>query len=196
MSKEKLEDKLVEAGYQDLFFYGRDSTIEGIWQKGKNKKRLQRLIKRSGSSLHAKFLAAEVLREYNVPVKEKLKPFLAEAYVKALENTPDIGVYQLIANLWGFLYEDDDPGVLGQLVIELGPLTVPYLAKLLDNEEMPLYEGSSEATYGSSFGYRIKDFAAYYLSKILNIPIQFYRDLKERDAEIERFKKRNQQLYG
>ena len=59
---------------------------------------------------------------------------------------------------------------------------------LEDSNGLILYEGSQEATMGNSYQYRIKDIAAFYLSKITNIPIQFYQDFEKRDAEIERLK--------
>ncbi len=188
MTQEELEEKLVTAGYRNLFFYGREDPIEEIWNEGKNKRKLALLIKSATSSLLAKFLAAEVLREYNIPFGREIKKILPEAYVKALENAANFETYQLNANYWGFLYEENDPGDLGKQIIEFGQVAVPYLIKLLDNNETPIYEGSSEATLGSSYLYRIKDFAAFYLFKITNIPIQFYHDLKKRDAEIERYK--------
>jgi hypothetical protein len=36
------------------------------------------------------------------------------------------------------------------------------------------YQGSKEATIGNAYGYRIKDFAAYYIGRILGVPLKYY----------------------
>jgi hypothetical protein len=79
---------------------------------------------------------------------------------------------------------------LGKKVISFGKIALPFLVKLLDDDGTVFYEGSKEATIGNAYHYRIKDFAAFYISKITNNPIQFYKNYKDRDREIERLKKR------
>jgi hypothetical protein len=73
----------------------------------------------------------------------------------------------------------------------LGDPAVPALVRLLDNTGAPLtYAGSKEATVGNAYGYRIKDFAAYYLGRIRRIPVSFHSDVAERDQEIARLRQK------
>ncbi len=64
-----------------------------------------------------------------------------------------------------------------------------YIATLLlIASDTIFYEGSQEATTGGSLKYRVKDAAAFYLGKIAGIPVKFYEQNADRDAEIERLK--------
>lgn len=192
MSETNLEMKLINAGYAGLFLQGDMSLADTIWQKGKIKTKLEQIIFSESASGYGKFLAAEMLRKYKVGFKEADVPVLARVYSDMLKNT---GVkagkeVRLTANLWGFLYEMDDPGYLGRQLISFGNAAVPYLKELLEDEDPVLYEGSQEATLGNQYQYRIKDFAAFYLSKIMNIPVKFYQEIDKRDKETERLKEK------
>ena len=50
-------------------------------------------------------------------------------------------------------------------------------------------DGSKEATVGNGYQYRVKDFAAFYIAKIIDTPIAFHRDPADRDAAIEELRK-------
>lgn len=115
---------------------------------------------------------------------------MAEAYTYALRHTTTNheDFIHLNGNLWGFLYEKDDIGLLGEQFIIFGKTAVPHLIKLLDDTGKVLYDSSREATLGNAYQYRIKDFAAFYLSKIKNISIKFHQDFKESNEEFERLK--------
>lgn len=193
MSPLGLEKELVEAGYRHLFLRGEKSLADYIWQNGKNQRELKSIIKNPKSSLYAKFLAAELIRHFRLELDPKWYGILAEAYAYALANTSaDKGnIIHLNGNLWGLLYEENDTGYLGQQFIKFGDEAFPYLMNLLDDSDGKiLYEGSEEATIGNAYQYRIKDFAAFYLSKIKNIPIKFHQDFEKRDKEIEQLKMR------
>ncbi|HEX3045105.1 MAG TPA: hypothetical protein VHY08_10140 [Bacillota bacterium] len=81
-----------------------------------------------------------------------------------------------------------DYGALGAHLVETGLKAVPYLTKILGNQDTFFYKGSQEATLGNSLGFRVKDAAAYYISKVTGIPVKFYQQTADRDAEIERLK--------
>ena len=65
---------------------------------------------------------------------------------------------------------------------------VSELLNLLENEKRVYYAGSEEATLGHHYGYRVKDLAAYYISKIRNIPLELDEDPGKRDEAIGRLK--------
>lgn len=190
MDSQALEKKLIAIGYSKLFLSDA-KLLDSIWHDGRQQQHLLHIISTKESALDAKFLACEVLDYFKVKRIKENRKVLAASYVYALEQTSveKNSKLGLTANPWGFLYELDDSGYLGKKVISYGTLALPYLKKLLNNNETVLYEGSKEAILGNSYQYRIKDFAAFYCSKITNKPIQFYKDTKDRDAEIERFKK-------
>jgi hypothetical protein len=190
VSSQALAGELVETGYEGFFFYGDDSAIDDIWDEPGNPERLQALILDDAISWPARFLAAEILfaKKEDFPTPELLPP-LAAIYAHALAQTGvSMEDFYLPANIWGFLYELDDPGDAGQHFIDLGEAALPELIPLLDNEDHVLYEGSREATMGNEYNYRIKDFAAFYISKIKDIPIPFQPELEKRDREIEKLK--------
>lgn len=188
-----LDKRLTEIGYPRLFMSGDQNLAEKVWDNGNNKAKLLGIIQNKSCSLHARFLAAEILRYFKTLLNPDYFEVLAEAYAYALANTSaDKGnIFQLNGNLWGFLYEENDPGYLGQQFINFGDASVPHLIELLDdNDGRILYEGSKEATVGNAYGYRIKDFAAFYISQIKDIPVSFHQDFEKRDQEIETLKLR------
>jgi len=191
MTLPPLEQKLIDIGYQTLFLSGREVLTKDIWKSGDNQGELEQIAYSKESSLWGRFLAAEVLRHFKVEFKPEYTDLLCEAYVNALKETNMDGDdwNGLTANAWGFLYEHDHSGDVGKQLLLFGEPALPYLTELLNVEGIVLYEGSQEATIGNAYGYRIKDFAAFYISKISDLPIQFYQDIEERDREIERFKK-------
>lgn len=190
MNEKKLENQLLDAGYPGLFMFGSNSLVEGIWKNGNNKARLENIILSEASSTQAKFLAAEILGKFDYFPGTELNYILVKVYIEALRNTSENSdnKYGLNGNLWGFLYELDDLGFLGARIVHFNLQATPYLKDLLDDDGVVLYDGSREATVGNAYQYRIKDFAAFYLSKIKNIPVDFYQDFGQRDKEIERLK--------
>lgn len=191
MTLPPLEQKIIDIGYQTLFLSGSEVLKKDIWQSGDNQEELEQIAYSKESTLRGRFLAAEVLRHFKVEFKPEYTDLLSEAYVNALKETSlhDDDWWGLSANAWGFLYEHDHIGYVGKQLLLFGEPALPYLTELLDEERLVLYEGSQEATIGNAYRYRIKDFAAFYISKITHLPIQFYQDTEERDREIERFEK-------
>ena len=139
-----------------------------------------------------RFLASEVLFQIDKTYPDNdILVVLGEIYSNTLKRSGISNEVDLLpANAWGLLYEDDDVGFIGKRIIHIGNAAVPYLYELLNNEEGVLYEGSEEATIGNSYQYRIKDIAAFYIAKIKNIPITYYKEFDKRDKEIERLKAR------
>jgi hypothetical protein len=181
-----LAEKLATDYYGNFFNYlHQDAIIDEIWSQPNSKARLEGLIADVNVPMKARFLASQVLfKKHFTFVNNVGVETVAEILVHAFLNN-----YTGMANSWGFLYEENDAGLVGIHLILMGDETVPILAKLLDNDSPSmLYVGSQEATLGNSYQYRVKDFAAYYISKIKNIPIQYHREFDKRDAEIEKLK--------
>jgi hypothetical protein len=192
MKKDNVISLMVESGYRKLFLSGDNNLLDSIWQDGENMKSLKSIIAAKKNFQYAQFLAAEVLRYYSVDLDSKFYDNAAKAYTYVLKETSaDRGnSVRLNGNLWGLLYEENDSGQLGSQFVKFGEASIFHLKKLLnDNAGRILYEGSEEAVIGSGYQYRIKDFAAFYISKIRNIPVNFYQDFEDRDKEIERLKK-------
>ncbi len=191
MNVKELESRLIEIGYPGLFMHGEHNLADSIWEDGNNVKQLESIVLSTSTLSHARFLAAEVFRYFNIELDTQSYAILSEAYAYVLENTSaDRGnIVHLNGNLWGLLYEEDDVGYLGKQFIKFGNAAIPSLTRLLDDHaSRVLYEGSEEATIGNAYQYRIKDFAAFYISKIKNISIEFNQDFEQRDKEIERLK--------
>jgi hypothetical protein len=191
MDHSRLEAKMIETGYPQLMSSLSTDSANPFWGGGKHQELLQAIIADTGSSSGGRFLAAEVLRYQEVPLEEAHFPTLAQAYTEALASTSYAtdNPHQLDGNAWGLLYEDEQIGHLGAQLLAFGNAAVPYLLALLDDTHgQILYIGSEEATIGNAKRYRIKDMAAYFLSRITGTPIRFFPEPAERDAEIERFK--------
>jgi hypothetical protein len=198
MSQESIQTisaSLTDAGYTGLFLSGDRSLSDSIWQNGENRTSLEQIVKSSEYPDLARILASEVLYE-KVPdyPLEEWNSTLAYLYSQALALTGvETGGMQITGNQWGFMYHSDEAGVqdygaLGLHLMETGTTAIPHLTKLLDNTDTIFYEGSEEATLGNSLRYRVKDAAAYFIGKIAGIPVQFYDQPADRDAEIERLK--------
>ncbi len=192
---ETIARNLTDAGYSGLFLSGDRSLSNSIWQNGENRIYLEQIVQNSNYSDFARILASEVLYE-KVPdyPPQEWGETLAYLYSQALVLTGmETGGLQITGNLWGFMYHTDklgikDYGTLGTHLVNTGIKAIPYLTKLLDNSESIFYEGSQEATLWGSLKYRVKDAAAFYLGKIAGIPVKFYEQNVDRDAEIERLK--------
>ena len=187
--------KLIEAGYSGLFLSGRHNLADSIWRNGENRNYLEQIVQSSHYSDLARLWASEVLytKASDYPLEE-WDDILAYLYSQALAITGDkTANLQILGNQWGFMYHTDkfgikDYGPLGTHLVKTGPKAIPHLAKLLDDPGLIPYEGSRDATLGNSLAYRVKDAAAYYIGQITGIPVKFYKQTPDRDAEIERLK--------
>ena len=177
-----LANKLTDLGYIELFHRQGEDAIDSVWDEPGAPETLEDLAVDQHASRLANFLAAEVLfykrRDYPV---ERDKGRLASVYATALAQD-----FTQMANPWGLPGELD--GLAGQHFVALGEAAIPKLAQLLDNEAERHYAGSKEATLGNSFRYRVKDFAAFFMSEIEKVPFEVHEDPRARDTEIERLK--------
>ena len=185
-----LEDHLDTTSYTTLFLYTDQSTLDSIWQDGQSKKALFQIITHPRTYYFTKLKAAEILLHYKIFLPEETYPTLAHVYTQALaySSFEKSNYNNISGNAWGLLYESDHVGILGSRLLLLDTFaTLPLINLLNDSDAQILYEGSKEATMGNSYHYRVKDIAAFYLSKIHVIPITFYpKDLKKREEEIEK----------
>ncbi len=177
-----LADRLMAIGYIGLFQGPDEEALRTLWNEPGVPEALATLAGDPEAPTLARFLAAEILfdKQEKYPPEEQKKQ-LASVYATALAQN-----FTEAANTWGL------PGILGGLAGEhfeaLGGAAIPELASLLDDDRRVYYEGSQEATLGSSYGYRVKDLAAFYISKIRNIPFELDEDPIKRDKEIEKLK--------
>ncbi len=200
-ASQAIAKQLTTAGYSGLFLSGDHNKSALIWNSGKNQVHLEHIVRDTQAADLARLLASEVLYAFAPGYPpESWTSTLAQVYARALAITgiDTSGEFHLSGELWGFMYHWDgqdvkDYGALGTHLVSTGSRAIPYLAKLLDNRDRIIYEGSQEATLGSSLGYRVKDAAAYYIGQIAQIQVKFYPQTAERDAEIERLKANLQQ---
>lgn len=191
-SENKLEAELIKINYPDLFMFGSRNKADKIWASAGGPDPFEQIIDNDKSDIHGVFLAAEVLRykDYEI-LKDGRHDILARAYVAALQSLGSKEgkkTYQLNGNLWGFLTYTNDPGHLGSQLIKIGNSAIKLLFPLLEDESKVIYEGSRDATTGDWLNYRLKDFAAFYLAKILELDLPHHQDHPSRDLEIERIK--------
>lgn len=182
--KDKIIEKLVNNSYGDLFNYIVRKEVAQKAIEDAGVEQLIVIVQKEAAPMKARFFACEILEVDNIShlavVPEQT---LALIYAQALANN-----YTGYANSWGFLYEHDDEGTTGIMFLELWDKALPALIPLLDNDTQHSYAGSREATMGNAYRFRVKDFAAYYISKITRIPVKYHNSLENRDKEIAALK--------
>jgi hypothetical protein len=175
-----VENRVSALGYIELFQGSDEGLLDGIWNEPGAPDALARLSIDSQAPALARFLAAEIMfyKQAGYPPEEHKKQ-LASVYATALAQN-----FTGSANTWGM------PGVLeglaGDHFIGLGEAAVGQLVKLLDDDRRAYYAGSEEATLGNTYRYRVKDLAAFYISKIRNVPLKLDQDPGKRDEEIKK----------
>lgn len=179
--------KLVEDQYGEFFNYAiQEQIISAVWAEAGGAAPLKAIVIDETAPTKARLLACEVLmkNEFTFLRDEDVKiDQIATIYTNALENNTTG-----MANSWGFLYEHNDEGPIGIMLVMLGEKAIPELVKLLDNETIHLYQGSKEAMVGNAYQFRVKDFAAYYICRIKNIEAVYHETQAARDVEIEELK--------
>ena len=163
-----------------------DYTIEKLWSTPDSQPKLEAVIDDRSAPAKARLVAAEVLFVHDFTFLDRHDPVeVARIYAYALTHrTPPM------ANLWGLLWANGQAGLLGGRFVMLERDAIPALRPLLDDATVvDWYEGSEAATVGNGARYRIKDFAAFYLSRIVGQPIAFHTDFAARDGEIEALRK-------
>jgi len=181
-------EKLITREFGEFFIYPmHDQTIEKIWSDSSNHQLLDDVLDDATISDEAKFLACEVFFKKDILFMQRHSPEkVAELYANALRND-----FTGMANSWGLLYEQQDEGTVGIAFLKIGKKAIPSLSKLLDDDRIHLkYQGSMEAALGNGYGYRIKDFAAYYIGRIIGKPLKYYPNLADRDEQISNLRVR------
>ncbi len=180
MTIQALEDDLAKLDYSELFLRLDDEQLNQIWSAVDSKLQLEQVVLNENLSTEVRFLAAEILffkvPDYP-PATHSL--VLAHIYAQILAEGGSVN-----GNIWGMPGEAD--GETGKHLLRIGDEMVSSLVPLLSNETPIVYEGSEEATVGNEYQYRIKDLAAFFISKLLNLPYIVYVQPQERDAEIQR----------
>jgi hypothetical protein len=173
-----LSRRLTELGYAELFLELGDETLDSLWHTPGVPARLAALSGDLSAPAEARFLAAETLfRRDSSALTEARKAALAPAYAEALRHAA-------LANPWGLPGTLDGPA--GQHVVSLGEPAVAALTPLLTDGRPVLYAGSAEATFGNSYRYRVKDLAAFLISRIRGLSYPVHLSPVDRDTEIAR----------
>lgn len=179
--------KLMEDHYGEFFNYALQDQIKNtIWEEAGGVAPLKAIVINEKVPTKARLLACEVLMKYeftSLRGEDMEIDRIAAIYTDALVNN-----ITGMANSWGLLYEHNDEGPIGIMLVMLGEKAIPELVKLFDNETIHMYHGSEEATVGNGYKFRVKDFAAYYICKIKNIKAVYHETHAARDEEIEKLK--------
>jgi hypothetical protein len=181
-----LDRRLRNIGYAALFTEADHAqALDEIWNSA-SQQDFEGLVADTKASPLARFLGSQILLSKDMTFFSRTDlSSLSEVYVQAL-----LGNYTKAMSDWGFVHSNDDAGVVGGVFLVFGERSVPQLVKLLRDEKVVDYE--RPAPDASGFDQtrlqrvRVKDFAALYISKIRNVPIEFKIAFDERDNEIAR----------
>ncbi len=188
--RSRLSEKLTKAGYDALFREsGSALAREEIWTSS-SQQDFEDLVGDSSAPALARFLSSQILLAKDMTFLSRTDlQSLSEVYVQALLDN-----YTGDMSDWGFLRGNDDLGVLGGMFLVFGTRSLPRLLGLLENSMVVDYRRPSPDFSGfdprTLQRIRIKDFAALYLSKIENLPIDFKIPFDERDKAIRNLKER------
>ena len=181
--------KIKEYGYINIFWQVDDTLLNELWANGNNRDELQKIWQNKAMGLQVRLTAAEILfqKDSLFPgTDQKIKILLTRLYINALNNNGTIN-----GNIWGL------PGFNGPAGENLFKTdkneSVRLLKLLLKNKQELNYVGSKDATYGNEYRYRVKDVAAFYLSKLLNVKYKIFKDLEDREIEIHHLTTRIEQ---
>lgn len=186
-SNNTLAERLGNDYYGEFYNYAlQPKIIDQVWAEAEGVAPLKAVVLDKKATTKARLIAHEILlkkeftylRDKDVDISS-----IAQIYAAALaENSTGM------ANSWGLLYEHDDMGPVGYFFGHLGEEGLIALVHLLDNTTSHQYHGSEEATVGNAYKFQVRDFAAYYISRILNVPSPYQAKRADRDQEIERLR--------
>jgi hypothetical protein len=176
----EIANRLTGLGYNGLFLTLDNAQLDALWATQGAPEALTQLASDPGADSAARFLAAEVLfrKQRSYPPKAAHTD-LAAVYAEALRQAR-------LANIWGMPGQLDGPA--GQHLVALGEPAAAALIPLLDDSRRVIYGGSEEATEGNSYAYRVKDFAAFFISQIRKLRYSVDKTPAQRDAAIERLR--------
>lgn len=169
--------------YGEYFFYpDHQETLEFIWSIESDQVVFQDICTNAEIDLLARIVAAEVLLQADLLLFYEVdRRKLAKIYVEAFEN--DISK---MADSWGIPFEQSRYGILGDHLISIGEMAIPFLKPLLSNESLRNnYIESEVGALAEGYKLRVKDFAAFYISRIQGQTYDFLADPKARDRQIK-----------
>jgi hypothetical protein len=179
MQLHDIAQRLKSLGYEKLFLSLDGAELNALWREPGIAELLAALAADTSVNTETRFLAAEALVRKQPTFVSTQAAHLARVYVDALRNSK-------LANIWGMPGELD--GEAGRHLVATGTDAVDQLIPLLDDTRQVMYSGSEEATVGNSYRYRVKDFAAFFIQRILGLPYTVGKTPSERDVEIERLR--------
>jgi hypothetical protein len=163
-----------------------DPQVRRIWNAHPAAELYSSVVEDTERPEPVRFAAALVLRSMSAEQFQKTEPAaIAQAFAAGLQQ--DLAGY---AFPWGWLWDgDDELGLLGKNFLALGAAAIPALEALLGDPTLRnTYLGSDEASLMAIRRYRVKDFAAFYLSRITGIELPWEPNLAQRDAAIARLR--------
>lgn len=173
-----LASELRATGYVNLFHRADHAAVDAVWERPDASAELHRLAVDPAADRIASFLAAEILFfKGAASFSDEEARSVADAYATALAQSA-----VPMANPWGLPGELD--GAAGQHLVALGEPAVPALAALLDDERQLIFAESQGTMLGAHYRWRVKDTAAFLLTRILQTPYQLDEDPARRDDEI------------
>ncbi len=185
-----LARRLTKIGYPALFKEaGHEHALDESW-KSASQQDFERLVADTKAPSLARFAGSQILlsRDMTFLSRTDLNA-LSDVYIQAL-----LGNYTKSMSDWGFVHGNDDMGVVGSVFLVFGDRSIRQLVSLLDNATVVDYERPSPDVSGLDRTrlqrIRVKDFAALYLSRIKNLPMEFKIPFAERDQEIVKLKNR------
>lgn len=174
---------LVDSGYL-VFFpeWDVDNLGEKLLSDRNFISQLNRIIRDRTASDEARFIAAELLVQYNPVEVSWLKKYdLASVYVRAFQEN-----YTGKMIRWGFYPRLETKSFLYERMLLLKKEATPLMLALLSDKreaKLHIYERPDDIT---KYHLRVNDLAALYLAGMYSTPVEFTTDSKQRDAEIQR----------
>jgi hypothetical protein len=185
-----LAAQLASADYHAAVLPGQE-LADRLWAEGTRRENFALVCTDTAQSLRVRFLALE---SYQVRTGDRPAEMSAAAaavcYAYALAHTPwEDDNPGLSGNDWGFLAYLDatgDTGAngLGSRLLALGVPAVAALQPLLDDPRPVHYAGSKDATVGNACAYQVKDVAAFYVARLLDLEVVYVEAREKRDAVI------------
>lgn len=186
---QKIKKQIKNIDLTAITLQEENSDVIEILQDIKYDKILKEIVIDSTTNTFTALKAAELILKKNVRLTDQDKTLLAQVYAANLQLLGDETFFKFNIDDWCRPHLNNEFGRLGKRFLVFDEKSITPLAEIVANgNEFIQYEGSEESTEMDFYRYRIKDFAAFYISKIKDIPMAFYQDFEKRDAEIERLK--------
>lgn len=183
-STTSLARRITEVGYRALFkASGHEHLLGEIW-KSVPQRDFESLAADIEAPSQARFVASQILLSKDITFWSRADlNSLSSVYIQAM-----LGNYTKSMSDWGFLRRNDDMGILGSAFLVFGERAVRQLVSLLNDGTVVGYERTPPDVSGFDFNrlqkIRVKDFAALYLSKIRDVPLELKVGFEQRDEEI------------